>query len=126
MPVYQYEAMDNTGLEVKDTIDAPSEAEAQTLIREKDLLVTRIAEKGRKRKKGKAADRKKMGGKKRSFTIGGVKSKNLCTFTRQLSILQDAGLPILFLDVEPRVFAPPDVHLEEHLGPVGGVDPTGP
>ncbi len=54
MPVYQYEAMDNTGLEVKDTIEAPSEAEAQTLIKEKGFFVTKIAEKGRgkKQKKG--------------------------------------------------------------------------
>ena len=35
MPVFQYEAMDSTGLEVKDTIEAPSEGEAQTMIREK-------------------------------------------------------------------------------------------
>ena len=27
--------------------------------------------------------------------MGGVKTKDLVTFTRQLSILQDAGLPIL-------------------------------
>ena len=26
MPIFQYEAMDNTGLEVKDTIEAGSEA----------------------------------------------------------------------------------------------------
>ena len=29
------------------------------------------------------------------FTIGGVSSKTLCTFTRQFSTLQDAGLPVL-------------------------------
>ncbi len=57
MPVFQYEAMDQrSGEEVKDTIDAPSESEAQTLIREKGLLVTRIAEKGRRSKTGKAAE----------------------------------------------------------------------
>src|SRR5262249_11864016 len=39
---------------------------------------------------------KKKGGKKRkTFTIGGVSSKKLCTFTRQFSTLQDAGLPVL-------------------------------
>ncbi|MGV2336497.1 MAG UNVERIFIED_CONTAM: hypothetical protein LVR18_21120 [Planctomycetaceae bacterium] len=43
-------------------------------------------------KKGTAA--KAAGGKKpgKTFTIGGVKPKLLCTFTRQLSTLQDAGL----------------------------------
>ena len=33
--------------------------------------------------------------KKRGFAIGGAKTKHICAFTRQLSILQDAGLPIL-------------------------------
>ncbi|MBM82057.1 MAG: pilus assembly protein PilC [Planctomycetaceae bacterium] len=97
MPVYQYEAMDNTGLEVKDTIEAPSEAEAQNLIREKGFFVTKIAEKGRGKKKKEAAP-KQQGPKKKGgggFSIGGVKPKTLCTFTRQLSTLQDAGLPIL-------------------------------
>ena len=51
MPVFQYEAMDNTGLEVKDTIEAPTEAEATTMIREKGFFVTKISEKNRKKKK---------------------------------------------------------------------------
>jgi type IV pilus assembly protein PilC len=99
MPTYQYEAMDNTGLEVKDTIEATSEAEAQTLIREKGFFVTKIAEKGRRKKgdKTKADGKTAKGGprKRRSLSIGGVRSKHLTTFTRQLSTLQDAGLPIL-------------------------------
>lgn len=97
MPVFQYEAMDNTGLEVKNTIEAPTEAEATTMIREKGFFVTKIAEKNRKKKtKGKADAKKgKASKKKRTFTIGGVRPKQLTTFTRQLSTLQDAGLPIL-------------------------------
>ncbi|MEM7811466.1 MAG: type II secretion system F family protein [Planctomycetota bacterium] len=96
MPTFQYEAMDNTGLEIKETIDAASEAEAQAAIREKGFYVTRITEKQRKQTKKKAAKKGGGGGKnKKSFTIGGVKPKHLCTFTRQLSTLQDAGLPIL-------------------------------
>ncbi|MDB4439725.1 type II secretion system F family protein [Planctomicrobium sp.] len=95
MPVFQYEAMDNTGLEVKDTIEAPSEQDAQALIREKGFYVTKITEKTKKKKKDAAA--KKQGGpqKKQTFTIGGVSAKKLTMFTRQLSTLQDAGLPIL-------------------------------
>ncbi|MBL8815807.1 MAG: type II secretion system F family protein [Planctomyces sp.] len=94
MPVFTYEAMDSSGLEVKDTIEAPSEAEAQTMIREKGFYVTKIREKERKKKSTPA---KKGKGKKqgKTFTIGGVKPKLLCTFTRQLSTLQDAGLPVL-------------------------------
>lgn len=93
MPVFQYEAMDSTGLEVKDTIEAPSESEAQTMIREKGFYVTKIREKERKKKSKAAADG--AGPRKKAFTIGGVKPKILTTFTRQLSTLQDAGLPLL-------------------------------
>ena len=96
MPTYKYEAMDHTGVEVSDTIAAESEADAQAMIREKDLFVTKITEEGRKKKKDgkdgkKPARRRKSGG----FSFGGVGAKQLCTFTRQLSTLQDAGLPIL-------------------------------
>ncbi len=99
MPTYTYEAMDNTGLEIKDSIEAPSEQEAQTMIREKGFFVTKISEKS-SRKKGKTAvaTRTQAKGKKKSvggISIGGVRPKQLCTFTRQLSTLQDAGLPIL-------------------------------
>lgn len=99
MPTYQYEAMDNTGLEVKDTIDANSEQEAQHKIREKGFFVTKITEKSSgKKDKTKSDDAKKKAApppKKGGFTIGGVSSKKLTAFTRQLSTLQDAGLPIL-------------------------------
>jgi len=53
MPTFQYEAMDNSGLEVKDTIEAGSEAEAQAKIKEKGYFVTRIVEKGKPGKKTK-------------------------------------------------------------------------
>ena len=94
MPVFQYEAMDNTGLEVKDTIEAQTEQEATTLIREKGFFVTKIAERNRKKKKSDGK-KKTSGKRKKTFTIGGVRPKQLTTFTRQLSTLQDAGLPIL-------------------------------
>src|SRR3954468_15275844 len=94
MPTYQYEAMDHTGREVKDSIDASTQEEAQQLIRQKGFFVTKIAEKAKKTRKTAA---KRAGGrkKKKSFTIGRISTKQLCTFTRQLSTLQDAGLPIL-------------------------------
>ena len=95
MPTYQYEAMDHTGREVKDTIDAATQEEAQQLIRQKGFFVTKIAEKAKKHED--AGRRPRRGGrrKKKSFTIGRISTKQLCTFTRQLSTLQDAGLPIL-------------------------------
>ncbi len=93
MPTFQYEAMDHTGREVKDSIDASTQEEAQQLIRQKGFFVTKISEKAKKTRKTTA----KKGGrrKKKAFTIGKVSTKHLCTFTRQLSTLQDAGLPIL-------------------------------
>jgi type IV pilus assembly protein PilC len=91
MPTYQFEAMDSTGQEIKDLIEAPTEAEAQATIRQMGYFVTRITVKKERKKKSDKAS----GKKKRGFAIGGVGSKALTAFTRQLSILQDAGLPIL-------------------------------
>lgn len=90
MPTYQFEAMDATGQEIKDVIDAASEDEAQTTIRQMGYFVTKISV-----KKGAGAAAEAAARKKRAFAIGKVKSKHLTAFTRQLSILQDAGLPIL-------------------------------
>ena len=99
MPSYKYEALDHAGSEVTGTIDAESESEAQQLIKEQDLFVTKITEEGRKKKRKKDKDDKRKGPRRRKagggFSIGKVRSKQLCTFTRQLSTLQDAGLPIL-------------------------------
>jgi type IV pilus assembly protein PilC len=82
--------MDATGAEIKDVIEAPTEEEAQATIRQMGYFVTKITAK-KSRKKAEATGAKK----KRGFVFGGVKSRELTTFTRQLSILQDAGLPIL-------------------------------
>jgi type IV pilus assembly protein PilC len=90
MPTYQFEAMDATGAEIKDVIDAPTEEEAQATIRQMGYFVTKIAV-----KKGAAKAATVGGKKKRGFAIGGAKTKQISLFTKQLSILQDAGLPIL-------------------------------
>ena len=89
MPTYQFEAMDAAGQEIRDEIDAASEEEAQTTIRQMGYFVTKISVKKQAQAKGGSK------GKKRGFAIGGAKTKHICAFTRQLSILQDAGLPIL-------------------------------
>ena len=92
MPTFQFEAIDAaTGKEIRDTVDAASEAEAQATIRSMGYMVTKI--KARKAKAAAAPGKAKKPG--RTFAIGGVKTKDLTLFTRQLSILQDAGLPIL-------------------------------
>jgi type IV pilus assembly protein PilC len=92
MPIYQFEAMDATGQEIKDVIEAPNQDEAQATIRQMGYFVTKISVK----KSRKAAAEKKTAKKKgKTFALGGVSQATLTTFTRQLSILQDAGLPIL-------------------------------
>ena len=58
MPTFQYEAMDNTGREVKDTIDASTQEEAQQLIRQKGFFVTKISERSKAKKKGPAGAKK--------------------------------------------------------------------
>ena len=103
MPVFVYEAMNASGQEVKEEIDASTSQEAISKIRAKGYFPTKVREKaaGAKKKSsskgGKAAaepaplsPRRKM-----PFSITGVPRKQLVTFTRQLSTLQDAGLPIL-------------------------------
>src|SRR5437763_6864092 len=55
-------------------------------------FVTKITEVATAKKGGRKGGKKKKG---KTFVIGGVSSKALCTFTRQFSTLQDAGLPVL-------------------------------
>ena len=90
MPTYQFEAMDPQGQEIRDVIEAPTQDDAQATIRSMGYFVTKISvqkvAKGTKTATGK--DRK-------TFALGGAGGKKMVTFTRQLSILQDAGLPIL-------------------------------
>ncbi len=91
MPTFQFEAMDATGAEIRDVIEAPSEEEAQATIRQMGYFVTKIAVK--RQQSGQA--RGPGGKKKRGLAFGGASSRQLAMFTKQLSILQDAGLPIL-------------------------------
>lgn len=93
MGTFVYEAMNQTGQEVKDQIDATSAEEALGKIRSLGLFPTRIREKGGKKKGEVAGKKKKKGGG--AITIGRAKTKHVTSFTRQLATLQDAGLPIL-------------------------------
>src|SRR6185295_15881948 len=56
---------------------------------------TKVKEKAAKKKMGKKKETTASGAKKLPFSFGGVGTKPLTAFTRQLSTLQDAGLPIL-------------------------------
>jgi type IV pilus assembly protein PilC len=94
MPTFQYEAMDSQGKEVRSDVEALSNEEAISKIRNMGYFPTKIKEKGSYRRARKEAA--KLGGpKQRRGTGGRTKIKLLTQFTRQLSTLQDAGLPIL-------------------------------
>ena len=102
MAVFQFTAMNSSGQEVKDEVEANTNEEAIAKIRAKGYFPTKVKEKAAKKQKaGKkgAAAVAELGPltpkRKMPFTIGGVKQKSLVAFTRQLSTLQDAGLPIL-------------------------------
>jgi len=96
VPTYKFEALDTSGDEVKDEIEAQNEEEAQQKIKQLGYFVTKLTAVGANTKGKKK--KKKSGGYKKSkktFVIGGVKGKHLVEFTRQFSTLQDAGLPVL-------------------------------
>jgi len=91
MGVFQYEAMDARGQEVRAEVEAASQEEAVTKIRALGHFPTQVRVKGRRATVAAAGPRKKG----KTFTFGKVGNKQLTQFTRQMSTLQDAGLPIL-------------------------------
>jgi len=91
MPVFQYSALDAQGVEVKDEIEALSQKEAISKIRNLGYFPTKVNVRGAKKTGARAGAQPK----KRRGAGGKVKVKNITQFARQLSTLQDAGLPIL-------------------------------
>lgn len=95
MPTFQYDAMNAQGQEEKGEIEALSSEEAISKIRNLGFFPTKIREKGGARRGAKGAAAKSSKPRRARGTGGRVKTKQLTQFTRQLSTLQDAGLPIL-------------------------------
>ncbi|MFN9993853.1 MAG: type II secretion system F family protein [Phycisphaerales bacterium] len=94
MPTYAYEALNAAGKPQKGTIEAASTDEAIQRVKSQGYFPTAVRE--QKGKKNEAADKAAPKAKKRKgVAVGGVSAKVLTTFTRQLSTLQDAGLPLL-------------------------------
>ncbi|MEK7469185.1 MAG: type II secretion system F family protein [Planctomycetota bacterium] len=91
MPIFTYEAVDNKGKKIKAEVDAANQQEAMTKVHAQGLFPTNVQQKGADAAKGAMAATKKKGLK----LGGGVSQKQLTQFTVQLSILQDAGLPIV-------------------------------
>jgi type IV pilus assembly protein PilC len=94
MPQYNYEAMNNVGQPVKGEVEANSAEEAIAKVRAMGSFPTKIKEKAQRRADGGGAQGAK-GGQQRRRSAGKVSVKLLTQFTRQLSTLVDAGLPIL-------------------------------
>ncbi len=98
MPVFEYEAINAAGQAVKDRLQAPSAADALTKIRTQGYYPTRVREAASKTTKatpqGSGGQRKSTGGLA-GISFGRVSTTVLAEFTRQLSTLQDAGLPLV-------------------------------
>jgi type IV pilus assembly protein PilC len=81
MPVYTYKGTNRSGATVAGEMNASNKAELQQLLRRQQITATRMSEKGKE------------------FNLptfgGGVKSKELAIFTRQFSVMIDAGLPLV-------------------------------
>lgn len=96
MATFAYEALKADGKTQKGTVDAASSNEAIAKIKAMGYFPKEIKESKAKKDGGdpaaKAPAKKKGGG---TIAIGGVSAKVMTTFTRQLSTLQDAGLPLL-------------------------------
>ena len=91
MATFKYEALDSQGVGIKDEVEALSEKEAISKIRNMGYFPTKVRVRGAGRKvaakAARPAQRRGGGGK--------VRVKYITQFARQLSTLQDAGLPIL-------------------------------
>jgi type IV pilus assembly protein PilC len=95
MPTFEYEAMNAQGKAIVGEVDARNTDEAIGRIREMNLFPTRVTEKkgGVQAAAGKVIAPGRV--RRKAFVIGGVRGKQLTAFTRQLSTLTDAGIPIV-------------------------------
>src|SRR5271170_7073954 len=82
MPVFTYRGVNKTGDTVAGERTAASKAELSAALRREQINVSKLSE------KGKEFNIPSFGG-------SGVKSKELAIFTRQFSVMIDAGLPLV-------------------------------
>jgi type IV pilus assembly protein PilC len=81
MPDYKYQGTNRSGSSVSGVMTAGSKAELQNLLRRQQITPTKMSE------KGKEFNMPTFG--------GGVNAKELAIFTRQFSVMIDAGLPLV-------------------------------
>ena len=103
MPRFEYTALDARGTESRGVVDASSQSDVVSQLREQGFFPTTVVPEGQgpKPAKGKV-DAKAVGAAKAApkkgfvlFQKKTIKSKTLMVFTRQLATLIDAGLPLL-------------------------------
>src|SRR6204780_4338018 len=82
MPVFTYRGVNKTGDTVAGERSAANKAELQAALRREQINVSKLSE------KGKEFNIPSFGG-------SGVKAKELAIFTRQFSVMIDAGLPLV-------------------------------
>src|SRR6202023_2773823 len=81
MPDFKYQGTNRSGSSVSGVMTAGSKAELQNLLKRHQITPTKMSE------KGKEFNMPTFG--------GGVNSKELAVFTRQFSVMIDAGLPLV-------------------------------
>lgn len=81
MPDYKYQGTNRSGSSVSGVMTANSKAELQNLLKRQQITPTKMSE------KGKEFNMPTFG--------GGVNAKELAIFTRQFSVMIDAGLPLV-------------------------------
>jgi type IV pilus assembly protein PilC len=81
MPVFTYKGTNRSGAPVSGEMNASNKNELQQMLRRQQITPTRMSEKGKE------------------FNLptfgGGVNAKELAIFTRQFSVMIDAGLPLV-------------------------------
>lgn len=106
MPTFQYEALNQAGQPQKGVVEASDSEDAIARIKGQGFFPMSVREKKVKNRAaapatsggggGKAAAQpKKRKGSNLTLSFGGVSQKLITQFSRQMSTLQDAGLPIL-------------------------------
>jgi type IV pilus assembly protein PilC len=97
MATFAYEALNAQGKPQKGTVDANTSEEAIQRIKSQGYFPTLVKEQKVSKKSQEQAEASATKKKKKSggLSFGKVSQKKLTLFTRQLSTLQDAGLPLL-------------------------------
>jgi type IV pilus assembly protein PilC len=102
MPTFNYTAIDpSSGKEMKGTMEGASQSQAAAALKSRGLVLTGFAAGAEPAVKGKAAKKEAAkpaaGGKKKAgFAFGrAINVAGITVFTRQLSTLVNAGMPIV-------------------------------